>query len=147
MDARKEQLRNFFNEYAKQFNRALRESTADVEATARSFSRCFIGASPAGVACGNNDEEFRTVMAQGYAFYKNIGITAMAIVRTESTLLNELHSMTKVKWKSSFVRKDGSGGAIEFENYYFTQLTEGQPKIFAYITGDEQAALKENGLI
>jgi hypothetical protein len=38
-------------------------------------------------------------------------------------------------------------GDIEFENFYFTQTKENEHKIFAYITGDEQAALKESGLV
>ena len=55
--------------------------------------------------------------------------------------------MIKVQWKSNFAKTDGSEGSIEFENIYFTQTKENQHKVFAWITGDEQAALKEHGLV
>ena len=71
----------------------------------------------------------------------------MDIISLQTTVLDNFHEMTKVRWKSSFVKKDNSKGSIEFENFYFTQTKEIEPKIFTYITGDEQAVLKEHGLI
>ena len=65
----------------------------------------------------------------------------------EITQLDPRHAMTKVHWKSGFVRKDRSAGSIEFDVIYLVQIKDLQPKIFAYITGDEQSALKEEGLI
>jgi hypothetical protein len=86
-------------------------------------------------------------MQKGYAFYKNIGITSMDIVSKKITLLDDFHIMVKVRWKSNFLKRDGLKSSIEFENIYFNQTRDTQPKVFAYITGDEQAALKEAGLI
>lgn len=147
MNNKTEHLKDFFNLYAERFNNALKDAKPDVEGTVKSFTSCFIAANPLGVICGNNNEDFKTAMSQGYSFYKNIGVTAMDIVFLEITILDNLHAMTKVRWKCSFTRKDNAKGNIEFENFYFTQTIENEPKIFAYITGDEQAALKENGLI
>jgi hypothetical protein len=146
MDKRIPQLNGFFNLYADRFNNALNNST-DLGKTANSFSDCFIGASPLGVMCGNNNEDFRVALRQGYEFYKSIGITAMDIVSKETTILDDFHEMTKVRWKSSYLKKDRSRGSIEFDNIYFTQTKGKESKIFAYITGDEQAVLKEHGLI
>lgn len=86
-------------------------------------------------------------MDKGYAFYRNIGITSMDIVSKTITPLDNFHTITKVRWKSNFIKKDGLKSSIEFENIYFTQTKDSQHKVFAYITGDEQAALKEAGLL
>jgi hypothetical protein len=115
--------------------------------TVNSFASCFIGANPSGIACGKNDDQFLKVIKEGYAFYTGIGVTAMDIVSTEITALDDFHHMTKVCWRCSFTRKDGYEGKIKFDNIYLTQTVAGQTRIFAYITGDEQASLKENGLI
>ena len=148
MNKRIQQLNDFFNSYALRFNDALKNENPDIEGTENSFSGCFIAANPSGVVCGNNNEDFKTAMLEGYAFYKSIGITSMDIASLEITILNGFHEMTKIRWKCSYVKKkDSSKGSIEFENFYFTQSKENEHKIFAYITGDEQTALKENGLI
>jgi len=147
MENKEQQIDNFFNHYSEVFNRAIKEDIPVIERTAELFSTCFIAANPSGVNCGQNDQTFRDAMQKGYAFYKNIGITLMEIVSKEITPLDKFHTMVKVRWKSSFTRKDNSKGAIEFENIYFIQIKENKPKVFAYITGDEQTALKENGLL
>lgn len=147
MENRKTQIDDFFHQYAKLLNMALKGDTPDVEVTASNFSDCFIEASPLGVHCGKNDEQFRTMIPRGYSFYKSIGITKMNILTKTITLLDDYHSMTKIHWESGFVRTDNSTGSIEFDVIYFIQTREKKHKIFAYITGDEQAALKENGLI
>jgi len=36
---------------------------------------------------------------------------------------------------------------IVFANRYFLAIRKGVPKIFAYVTGDEQALLKKHGLV
>ncbi len=141
------QIEAFFYRYAAMFNEALRGGQPDVEGTAACFSDQFIEAGPQGVQCGKNDEQFREMIPQGYAFYKGIGVLSMDILEMEITLLDLRHAMTKVHWKSGFVRKDSSTGAIEFDVIYLLQIKDLQPKIFAYISGDEQAALKEEGLI
>jgi len=147
MDKRIQQLNDFFNLYAERFNNAIKGETPDIEGTVKSFSGYFIAANPLGVTCGNNNEDFKTAISQGYAFYKSIGVTSMDIVSLETTILNVFHEMTKIRRKCGYTKKDNSKGSIEFENFYFTQTKENEHKIFAYITGDEQAVLKENGLI
>lgn len=137
----------FFYRYAAMFNDALQGGQPDVEGTAACFADQFIEAGPQGVQCGKNDEQFRDMIPQGYAFYKGIGVHSMEITGMEITILDPQHSLAKVYWKSGFVRKDRFAGSIEFEVIYLVQTKDRQPKIFAYITGDEQAELKEKGLI
>lgn len=138
---------SFFNNYSAVFNRALKTEMPDIDETAELFSSCFIAASPLGVNCGQNNETFREAMQNGYTFYKNIGITSMDIVSKNIAVLDNFHAMTKIRWKSNFKKKDGSISYIEFENIYFTHFGDARLKVFAYITGDEQTALKDAGLI
>lgn len=147
MDIRIEQLEIFFDQYAERFNKALNNKDSDVNETAKAFADCFIEASPLGTICGKNDEQFRAKIPQGYAFYKSIGVTSMDIISKEITIFDEYHSMTKVRWRTNFVKKDKSEGNIEFDVIYFTWSKGEEHKIFTYITGDEQKALKENGVV
>lgn len=147
IEDRKQQMDSFFKQYADRFNKTLQGDISDVELTTDLYSDCLIAVNPLGVNCAKNDEQLRDAMVKGYAFYKDIGITSMEIVSKEITLLDDFHTMIKVCWRSNFVKKDGSKGSIEFENIYFTQTRENQHKVFAYITGDENAVLKKIGLI
>lgn len=147
MDNRKQQVNDFFDRYAARFNHALKGETTDIDGTIKSFAECFIEASPAGINCGKNDNTFRTTLPKGYDFYKKIGIVSMDIISKEIVLLDEYHVMTKIHWRSNFIKKDQPKGSIVFDVIYLLQAKESDCKIFAYITGDEQKALKENGLI
>jgi hypothetical protein len=147
MENRIGQLEIFFSQYAERFNTALNNENPDINETAKAFADCFIEASPRGIVCGKNDEQFRAMIPRGYAFYKNIGVTSMDIIAKETTIFDDFHSMTKIRWKTTFVKQDKSKGNIEFDIIYLTWSKENEHKIFTYITGDEQKALKENGLI
>ena len=147
MDRRIHLLNDFFAGYEQRFNIFLKGESLEVENTARSFSACFIEASPIGVNCGQNDRQFRSMIPKGYEFYRSIGITAMDILSKNITMLDDFHAMVKVHWNCRFTRKDDVKGKIEFDVIYLLQTTVDSPRIFAYITGDEHAALKENGLI
>jgi hypothetical protein len=140
-------IEEFFKQYVGRFNKSLYEEDADVDGTARSFADYFIEANPIGVNCGQNDKHFRAVIPQGYAFYKGIGITSMEIVSQKITQLDSCHAMDRIVWRSGFTRKDGTTGTLDFEIIYLLQIINEECKIFAYITGDEKQALKENGLI
>jgi len=145
MDVR-DGVEKFFDRYAERFDSFLVADVVDAEQTAGCFAECFIESSPVGVICGKNDEQFRTAIPQGYAFYKSIGISSMDLMSKDITVLDDYHAMVKIHWNSVFNR-DGFKVNIEFDVIYFLQTKGEEFKIFAYITGDEQAALKENGLI
>ena len=71
----------------------------------------------------------------------------MDITSLKTTLLDDLHEMTKVRWSCNYTKRDRTTGSVAFENIYFTQTRGNDTRIFAFITGDEQAALKECGLL
>lgn len=146
MDNIEKKLEDFFRKYEARFNESL-VGTIDIEETANSFTDSFIGANPFGVLCGKNDDQFRAVITQMYEFYKSIGTKSMIIDSVKVSSLDEYHSMAKVHWRSFYNKKDGREELIEFDVIYFVQMIDEKPKIFAYITGDEQGILREKGLI
>jgi hypothetical protein len=146
MNNSEEALDLFFDQYEKRFNDAL-EGTMEADKIASSFADCFVQAHPHGVICGNNDEEFKKAIPKGYEFYRNIGVTAMKINSKEITSLDSMHCMVKVDWKMMYKKLEDVSGAIEFEVTYFLQKRSEGYKIFGYITGDEEAVLKQHDLI
>lgn len=140
-----DRIEQFFDEYEKRFAEGLAGNPV-AEDTATAFADFFVEASPSGIIGGKNDQEFRERVPQGYDFYRSIGITKMEIRQIDITELNELHYMVEVYWES-FYEKNGESDSIEFSVIYLLQNLNGALKVFAYITGDEQAVLKERGLV
>lgn len=147
MEIEEVEVENFFSRYESKFNEALAGGEPDIESATNSFSEQFIEANPKGVVTGENNKKFRKMIKKGWKFYRKIGIRAMNILSKEITILNELHAMAKIHWNSSFVRPDKSEGEVDFDVFYLLQKREEDLKIFAFITGDEQKVLQEQGLI
>ena len=143
----KQTLDVFFDAYAARTNDALAGKQPDVSGVTNSFAGCFVEASPKGIICGQNNDEFREGIPKGYDFYKSIGTKSMDIIHKEITLLDDMHAMVKIHWVARHKKKDGTAVDIEFDVFYFVQELDKGPRIFAYVTGDEQKAHKENGLI
>jgi hypothetical protein len=142
---RQSEVEDFINQYESNFNAALAGSNGDVDSTVNSFASEFIEASPLGVIAGKNNGKFKESITKGWAFYKQVGISAMNIFSKQVTILDQFHAIVKVGWNCSFTRKDGTNGEIAFDIFYLIQKKDGI-RIFAYITGDEQQALKDAGL-
>jgi hypothetical protein len=141
------EIENFFNRYETRFNEALRGGEPDVAETVNSFAEHFIEASPAGVVAAKNDDQFKGSIREGWTFYKQIGILAMEILSKQISILDDMHALVKIHWNSAFVRNDNTHGEIDFDVFYLIQKKDEHLRIFAYITGDEQQALKDEGLV
>jgi len=141
-----EQVKMFFNEYEQRFNESLQGTFPDIEGIRNAFAAYFVEGSPAGIICSKNDEKFKESIPLGLEFYKSIGTKSMLIKFIEVTKLDDLYSMAKVHWRATYLQNDKEK-ALEFEVFYFLQTVGDAIKIFAYITGDEEQALKDNGLI
>ncbi|HEU5291407.1 MAG TPA: hypothetical protein VFU05_12235 [Cyclobacteriaceae bacterium] len=137
---------DFFSRYALSMNSALFDAEVDLQPITDSFSGYVVGANPFGVFGGSNSDAFKNSILEGVKSYKKMGIISMNIQSTEVTMLNEFHAMVKVNWKS-FYEKNGKTGEIPFENIYLIQLLNNIPRIFAFITGDEQTELRKHNLI
>ncbi len=142
-------VETFFAEYQDRLARALQEPPeVDAQATAAAFADCFVEASPKGVVCGQNDEAFRTVIPKGFEFYRSIGTRSMTIASLDTTPLDPLHVMARAHWVALYDRKpDGIEVRIEFDVIYFLQEREQALRIFAFVTGDEEQAFRDHGLV
>jgi hypothetical protein len=147
MKISKKQISDFFAAYEKRFNNVLAGKKADIKGSVNSFSDYVVEAHPAGVIGAKNDRKFESIIKKGNEQYKKIGTRSMLIDNLDIVLINELHAMVTIRWISQYEKEDGSDVRIDFDVSYFVQLLKGKIKIFAYVTGDEQKALKDNGLI
>ena len=142
------EIEAFFRAYAEHASDALKEPpTEDVNSIAASFAPFFVGSSPKGVFGGPNDEVFKQRIPKGFARYRNIGGKAMNVTRVDMIELDDDNIMANVSWSFEYRRKDGKKGHIAFVNRYLLNISGGAPLIFAYITPDEERAMKDHGLI
>jgi hypothetical protein len=143
-----QKLEEFFAHYAARVNAALAAPPrVDVESAASAFADYFLGANPKGVYCGKNDDEFRAAIPKGYEFYRSIGTKRMEIDSLMLTKLDDFHTQANVHWVAKYEKKDGSKVEIPFDVIYFVQEIGQGPKIFAYITGEEEQAYRDKGLV
>jgi hypothetical protein len=144
-----ETIRQFFQAYAHRFQASLdAPGEVDVEGVVNSFAPYFVESSPAGVQGGRNGLMFRWMVPRGFAHYRKLGTRRMCIDSLQVTELDPMHAMAKVGWHSEYVKKaDGAAVSIDFVVIYLLRLGDAGPQIFAYVSGDEQKALREHGLI
>lgn len=138
-------VRRLFERYERFFNRSLR-GKSDMSELASLYASEFIGAAPAGVRAGKNDDQFRRGMAQGHDRYRAIGTKEMRIRDIRLSPIDEHHCMAHVAWAATYARTDRPDVAIDFDVHYLVQVLDGEPKIFGWISGDEQALLKKHGI-
>lgn len=140
------EARALFEDYSRRSNAALRDP-ADSGALADAFAGHFVGANPNGVLGGAKDESFPTILRKGFENYRAIGGTRFEIVALETEALDGFNVMVRADWEFDYVRPgDGAAGTIAFRNIYFVNFAGGAPKIFAWITPDEEQAMKDHGL-
>ena len=139
-------VRKLFERYERVFEASL-HGDGDMDEVAALYASEFIAASPGGVMTGKNDEQLKQVMAQGYAHYRAIGTKEMRIRGLRISPMDEHHCVAHVAWRATYARKDQSEVAIDFDVHYLVQQLGAEPKVFGWISGDEQALLKEHGVI
>jgi hypothetical protein len=149
MADRRQEIESFFADYAKRSNDALQDPPReDVDGVTGAFAPFFVESSPKGVIGGANDEKFRELIPHGFARYRQIGGKAMRAVRVKATELDDFNAFARVDWEFDYVRRsDGRKGTVVFQNIYFLNFADGSPKVFAYITPDEEQAMKDHGLL
>jgi hypothetical protein len=135
-----------FERYERFFKQSL-GGHIDMDQMASLYAREFIAASPAGVMTGKNDEQLKTVMTQGYAHYRAIGTKEMRIRNVRISPMDEHHCVAHVAWTAIYSRENSSDISIDFDVHYLVQKLDGEPKIFGWVSGDEQAVLREHGVI
>jgi hypothetical protein len=141
----KTSVRKFFERYKNFFNLALNGGT-DLDEVAALYASEFIAASPAGVMTGKNDDQLKQVMAQAYARYRATGTKEMRIRNVRISPLDEYHCVAHVAWTATYARIIQQDVTIDFDVHYFVQKLDGEPKVFGWVSGDEQALLKKHGI-
>lgn len=144
-EASEDAVRRFFDRYADLFNRAL-AGEADMAEVAALYAPAFIAAGPAGVMAGKNDAGFRDVMAQGYARYRAMGTKGMRVRGVGLSPIDAHHGVARVAWTATYARPGRADVTIDFEVGYLVQLLGGDPQVFGWVAGDEEALLRRHGL-
>jgi hypothetical protein len=139
-------VKKLFERYERFFKQSL-AGDIDMDEVASLYASDFIAATPAGVMTGKNDDQLKQVMAQGYAHYRAIGTKEMRIRNVRLSPIDEHHCVAHVAWTATYARKDQPDAAIDFDVHYFVQMLDGEPKVFGWVSGDEQALLRKHGII
>lgn len=142
----KPEIQQFFQDYVDAFNRSL-AGPVDTAAIRGAYAPCFVATGPTGVISADNDESFAEFLEKGYSFYRSIGTRRMILRGVELTEIDEHHQMARVSFSSEYGRPDGEAVTIDFDLTYMLQIIGEKPEIFAYVAGDEEAVLREHGLV
>jgi hypothetical protein len=141
-------VRKLFEAYGRSADAAVRgEGAVDVDSIVSSFAPYFVASSPRGVMGGENGETFRELVPKGFQHYREVGGKAMTLVGLSVEPLDTLHAIARVDWDFRYINKAGKSGHVAFTNLYFVTTASGEPKIFAYVTPDEQGAMEAHGLV
>jgi hypothetical protein len=139
-------VKELFDRYQEFFRKALK-GEIEMEQVASSYASAFVAASPAGVMVGQNDEHLRQVMRTGFENYRQLGTKDMRIRSVRISPIDEHHCVAHVAWTATYVRKGRPDVTIDFDVHYLVQKLVGEPKIFGWVSGDEQALLKQHGIV
>ncbi|KDC57257.1 nuclear transport factor 2 family protein [Bordetella bronchiseptica] len=139
-------VRKLFERYESLFNRSLVGGT-DLDEIEALYASEFIAASPAGVMAGKNDDQLKQEMAQGYARYRAMGTKEMRLRNVRLSPINEHHCVAHVAWTAIYARQDQPDVAIDFDVHYFVQKLDREPKVFGWVSEDEQALQRQHGII
>ena len=141
-------VRALFDAYGKRADAALQDPPRDdVDGLVDSFAPYFVESSPRGVMGGANDDTFRAMIPQGYAHYRAVGGKHMTIKGLKVIELDHCHAVADVDWDFAYTNKAGQSGHVTFTNFYCITVVSGKARIFAYITPDEEQAMKDHGLV
>lgn len=138
-------VNELFQRYEREFNRSL-QGDSDLAAVARLYAEAFIAAAPAGVITGQNDDQLKKVMADGFERYRQIGMTHMKLQRMGVCHIDELHALARVDWTATYVIGNGKK-TIDFTNAYLVRREGDTAMVFGWITGDEEAVMKAHGIV
>jgi hypothetical protein len=141
-------IQAFFEAYEKRFNDALANPPkVDTKALRNSFASYFVGTNPKGVRGGKNGFLFGLFVRHGYRRYRKIGCKRMTLQRVDVSGIDDFHAKARTHWSSLFEKGNGTTVEIEFDNVYLLHIAEDEaPRIFAYITPNEEQALKDHGI-
>ena len=110
------------------------------------FHDCFVGASPTGAFCGRNDDALASVIENGVAFYRKLGITDLQVLSVDERWLGPANCMATVHWHALVA----GGDPMEFDVSYLLhdQADGGGLVIFGWVSHeDEVEAFRARGML
>lgn len=141
------EIEALFDRYERYFNQALR-GKVDMADILSLYATEVIGAGPGGVRAAKNDEEFREYLAQGYDRYRAMGMTEIRRRNLRFSRIDDPHCVAHVAWSATYSPKERPDKVmIGFDMHYLIHVMEKEPKIFGWVSGDEQALLKSHGIV
>jgi hypothetical protein len=99
------------------------------------------------VVAGKNDDQLKQVMEQGYDRYRAMGTKEMRLRGVRLSAIDDLHCVAHVAWTARYARAGREDVNIDFNVHYLIQMLGGQPNVFGWVSGDEQAVLREHGIV
>jgi hypothetical protein len=99
-------IRRLFERYEQLFERAL-NGKADMDEVTSVYASAFVGASPAGIVAGKNDDHLKQAMEQGYRHYRAIGTKMMRIRDVRISPIDDA-SLRRPRWLDRGLRPQGS---------------------------------------
>jgi hypothetical protein len=139
-------VRKLFERYEQTFNRSL-SGKPNLDEVAALYASSFITSSPAGLMTGKNDDQLKRAMARGYERYRAIGTKEMRIREVRLSPIDEHHCVAHVSWRGTWARKNGEDVTLDFDVHYFIRKLGKEPKVFGWVSGDEQAQLSEHAIV
>jgi hypothetical protein len=140
------EVKALFQRYQRLFEKGL-SGDIDAREVAAFYAPVFIAASPAGIFTGKNNAALLKVMREGYARYRQTGMKSMGLGDIRLSEIDDHHCMAHVGWTASYARRSQADVTIEFEVHYLLQNLDGEPKIFGWVSGDEQELLRQHGIV
>ena len=138
--------RKLFERYERFFNKSLRGPLAAADAPSL-LASASLAAPPAWLMTGQHAVHSKQVMSKVYAPYRMLVTKEMRIRTPRLSPIDEHHCVAHVAWTATFARKRQPDVAIDFDVHYFVQRLDGTSKVFGWASGDEQALLKEHGIV
>ena len=141
-----ESIKEFFSRYQLFFTKAL-AGNLDADELLALYTSDFIAASPSGVMTGKNDDTLSQNMINGYAYYRSIGTKSMQVRSIRLSPIDNQHAVAHVAWVAVYEKDMQPDISIDFEVHYFMQELDGRLKVFGWVSGNEQALLREHGIV
>lgn len=142
----KDTIEQFFKRYERFFMQSL-NGEIDGNEISELYAKEFIAASPVGVLTGKNDSSMQQALAQGYEQYPRIGTKEMHIRGINISPIDEFHCVSHVAWTAVYASDDKPETEIDFDVHYLIQELNGKPRIFGWISRNEQELLRQYGII
>ncbi len=139
-------IKDLFDRYEKAMARAL-AGRPDMDALMALYASDVIAASSAGLRSGKTDDQFRQALVDGHARYRGLGTREMRIRALRIVPIDSCHFLVPVHWTATYERKDVPRTVLDFTVHYLVQVRDGQAKVFGWIAGDEDAVLKQHGIL